>query len=66
MTWNAPPIWCTPILAPTPALPWPLLAQRTGAEVFVKHENHLPTGAFKVRGGIAVPASQPKSRPAAA
>src|SRR4051794_1091831 len=40
-------------LGPTPALPWPLFAQRTGAEVFVKHENHLPTGAFKVRGGIA-------------
>jgi threonine dehydratase len=40
-------------LGPSPALPWPLLAKRTGAEVFVKHENHLPTGAFKVRGGIA-------------
>jgi threonine dehydratase len=37
---------------PSPALPWPLLSQRTGAEVFVKHENHLPTGAFKVRGGL--------------
>jgi threonine dehydratase len=39
-------------LGPSPALSWPLLAKRTGAEVFVKHENHLPTGAFKVRGGI--------------
>ena len=39
-------------LAPTPAIPWPLLAARTGAEVWVKHENHLPTGAFKVRGGL--------------
>ena len=31
---------------------WPLLASRTGAEVWVKHENHTPTGAFKVRGGL--------------
>src|SRR5579863_6063970 len=39
-------------LKPTPAIPWPLLAGRLGAEVVVKHENHLPTGAFKVRGGL--------------
>src|SRR3984957_11330789 len=31
---------------------WPLLAARTGAEVWVKHENHTPTGAFKLRGGL--------------
>jgi threonine dehydratase len=31
---------------------WPLLAQDIGAEVWVKHENHTPTGAFKVRGGL--------------
>jgi threonine dehydratase len=37
---------------PTPQYRWPLLAARTGAEVWVKHENHGPTGAFKVRGGI--------------
>jgi threonine dehydratase len=37
---------------PTPQFAWPLLAQRTGVEVWVKHENHTPTGAFKVRGGI--------------
>jgi threonine dehydratase len=37
---------------PTPHYAWPLLAERAGAEVWVKHENHLPTGAFKVRGGI--------------
>ena len=36
----------------TPQYRWPLLAQRTGAEVWVKHENHTPTGAFKVRGGL--------------
>jgi threonine dehydratase len=39
-------------LGPSPAIAWPLLGRRTGAEVFVKHENHLPTGAFKVRGGV--------------
>jgi threonine dehydratase len=37
---------------PTPTFAWPLLSRRTGAEVWVKHENHTPTGAFKVRGGI--------------
>jgi threonine dehydratase len=31
---------------------WPLLTARTGAEVWVKHENHTPTGAFKLRGGL--------------
>ncbi len=37
---------------PTPQFAWPLLAARCGAEVWVKHENHTPTGAFKLRGGI--------------
>ena len=37
---------------PTPQIAWPLLAARCGAEVWVKHENHTPTGAFKVRGGV--------------
>jgi threonine dehydratase len=36
----------------TPAYAWPLLARRVGAEVFVKHENHTPTGSFKARGGL--------------
>lgn len=36
----------------TPQYAWPLLAARTGCEVWVKHENHTPTGAFKVRGGL--------------
>jgi threonine dehydratase len=31
---------------------WPLLAERVGCKVWVKHENHAPTGAFKVRGGL--------------
>ncbi len=39
-------------LRPTPAFAWPLLAQRLGTAVVVKHENHQPTGAFKVRGGL--------------
>lgn len=41
-----------PHVQPSPLLSWPLLNDRTGCEVLVKHENHNPTGAFKVRGGI--------------
>jgi threonine dehydratase len=37
---------------PTPQYAWPLLKAQTGVEVVVKHENHTPIGAFKVRGGI--------------
>jgi threonine dehydratase len=36
----------------TPQYAWPLLGARTGCEVWIKHENHTPCGAFKVRGGI--------------
>jgi threonine dehydratase len=36
----------------TPQFAWPLLRDAVGAEVWVKHENHTPTGAFKVRGGL--------------
>ena len=39
-------------MQPTPQYVWPLLGERAGATVWVKHENHTPTGAFKVRGGI--------------
>ncbi|MQT62910.1 threonine dehydratase [Pseudomonas sp. FSL R10-0056] len=39
-------------LAPTPQLAWPLLTELMGCTVWVKHENHTPTGAFKVRGGL--------------
>lgn len=39
-------------LRPSAQIQWPLLAQKLGTELWVKHENHLPTGAFKVRGGI--------------
>jgi threonine dehydratase len=40
------------VFAGTPQYAWPLLAKRTGATVWVKHENHTPIGAFKVRGGL--------------
>jgi len=36
-------------VVPTPQYAWPLLTQRLGTEVWVKHENHLPIGAFKLR-----------------
>lgn len=39
-------------MAPTPQYAWPQLAARSGAEVWVKHENHSATGAFKLRGAI--------------
>ena len=39
-------------MPPTPQFAWPLLSARAGCEVWVKHENHTPTGAFKVRGGL--------------
>lgn len=39
-------------MRPTPQYAWPLLAERLGTEVWVKHENHTPIGAFKVRGGL--------------
>lgn len=37
---------------PTPHICWPLLCQRARTEVWVKHENHTPIGAFKIRGGL--------------
>src|SRR3546814_10719678 len=37
---------------PTPQICWPLLSERCGTEVWVKHENHTPIGAFKIRGGL--------------
>ena len=41
-----------PYLNPTPLYSYPVLTDMVGTEVFVKHENHQPIGAFKVRGGI--------------
>ncbi len=40
------------VMPPTATIAWPLLAERCGTEVWVKHENHTPIGSFKVRGGI--------------
>jgi threonine dehydratase len=40
-------------MQPTPQYTWPLINRRVGAEVWLKHENHTPVGAFKVRGGLA-------------
>jgi threonine dehydratase len=39
-------------MPPTPQQRWPLLDERTGAELWVKHENHTAVGAFKLRGGL--------------
>ncbi len=40
------------VMQPTPQYAWPLLGKRAGCEVWVKHENHTPIGAFKLRGGL--------------
>lgn len=47
----------------TPHYAWPLLAERSGAEVWVKHENHTPTGAFKIRGGLVYTERLKRERP---
>lgn len=51
-------------MLPTPAHAWPLLAERLGTEVVVKHENHTPTGAFKVRGGLVYVDRLKRAQPA--
>ncbi|MCZ7565567.1 MAG: threonine dehydratase [Burkholderiales bacterium] len=50
------------VIRPTPQYSWPLLNARAGCELWVKHENHTPIGAFKVRGGLVLLDSL-KSRP---
>jgi threonine dehydratase len=47
------------VVRPTPLIRHPLLAAETGLDIYVKHENHNPTGAFKVRGGLNLIASLP-------
>ena len=49
----------------TPQYAWPLLCEMFGAEVWVKHENHTPTGAFKVRGGLVYAERRLAQRPGA-
>jgi threonine dehydratase len=39
-------------MQPTPQYTWPLLNERLGTEVWIKHENHTPVGAFKLRGAL--------------
>ena len=39
-------------MPPTPQYRWPLLSEHVGTEVWLKHENHTPVGAFKLRGGL--------------
>jgi len=41
-------------LPPTPQYAWPLVGEAVGAEVWVKHENHTRTAAFKIRGGLVL------------
>jgi threonine dehydratase len=48
---------------PTPTHAWPLLAARAGADIRVKHENHTPCGAFKVRGGLVYLDRLTRTRP---
>jgi threonine dehydratase len=50
-------------MPPTPAYAWPLLSERLGATAVVKHENHMPTGAFKVRGGLVYMDRLKRERP---
>ena len=40
------------VMPATPQYCWPLLSRRLGSELWVKHENHTPIGAFKLRGGL--------------
>ena len=51
------------VMPPTPLYAWPKLASRAGCRVWVKHENHTPTCAFKVRGGIVYMDNLKRSHP---
>lgn len=50
------------IMPATPQYNWPQLCQQTGCDVWVKHENHTPTTAFKVRGGLVLVNALMKSK----
>jgi threonine dehydratase len=54
------------VIPPTPQICWPLLCSRTGAEVWVKHENHTSIGAFKLRGGLVYMEELRQCEPSAA
>ncbi|HML09671.1 MAG TPA: threonine dehydratase [Stellaceae bacterium] len=51
------------IIPPTPQYCWPLLSARVAAELWVKHENHTQTGAFKLRGGLVYLADLKRKEP---
>jgi threonine dehydratase len=51
------------VMPPTPQYAWPLLNRRFGLEVVVKHENHTPIGAFKIRGGLVYLERLKRERP---
>src|SRR5205085_5204382 len=51
------------VVPPTPQYCWPLLSRRVGAELWVKHENHTPIGAFKLRGGLVYLDDLKRSQP---
>jgi threonine dehydratase len=51
------------VVPPTPQYCWPLLCRRLGTELWVKHENHTPIGAFKLRGGLVYLDSLKRSQP---
>ena len=51
------------VMPPTPQRVWPLLSARTGVETWVKHENHTPIGAFKVRGGLTFTEALKREQP---
>jgi threonine dehydratase len=51
------------VVPPTPQICWPLLSRRIGAELWVKHENHTPVGAFKLRGGVVYLDDLKRSQP---
>jgi len=51
------------VLPPTPQYRWPLLSVRLGTETWVKHENHTPLGAFKIRGGVVYMAALKAAHP---
>lgn len=50
-----------PHLNRTPIIRHPVLCEETGLDLYIKHENHLPTGAFKIRGGLNLMAQLPDS-----
>ena len=52
------------VMQPTPQYVWPLLCERLGAGVWVKHENHTPTGAFKARTAVVYAAQLFRESPA--